>query len=95
MATTSGKFKIGELYKRLGIHDLPAQDQDNLNDSIANWRVHYHTEDGRLGSDLLNYHEAKAELDRMAQQFLDHNRNGPKHWRSDEQKDKREKDTDE
>ena len=69
-------FVMRELYERLGIYDLAAQDQDQLNTLIAHWRVHYQTKDGRLGSDLVNYHLAKDDLNTMAQHFLDHNSNG-------------------
>ena len=95
MAKANRTFVIRELYKSLGIDALPAQDQDDLNQLIAHWRVHYQTKDGRLGSDLVNYHDAKADLDTMAQQFLEHNRNGPKYWRYGEQKVKYDKDADE
>ena len=95
MAKVNRTFVMGELYESLGIYDLPAQDQDKLNTLITHWRVHYQTKDGRLGSDLLNYHHAKADLDTMAQHFLDHNRNGPNYWRHDQQRVKYDKDADE
>ena len=95
MAKANRTFVIRELYESLGIYDLPAQDQDKLNTLIAHWRLHYQTKDGRLGSDLVNYHDAEADLNTMAQQFLDHNHNGPNYWRYDEQKIKYDQDADE
>lgn len=95
MAKANRTFLIKELYKSLGVYDLPAQHQDELNGLITNWRVHYQTKDGRLGSDLVNYHDAEAELNMMAQEFLDHNGNGPKYWRYDEQRVNYDKDADE
>ena len=95
MAKVNGTFVMRELYERLGIYDLPTQDQDQLNTLIAHWRVHYQTKDGRLGSDLVNYHHAKADLNTMAQHFLDHNSNGSNYWRYDKQKVTYDKDADE
>ena len=95
MANTNRIFVMRELYEDLGIYDLPAQEQDQLNTLIAHWRVHYQTKDGRLGSDLVNYHHAKDDLNTMAQHFLDHNSNGSNYWRYDKQKVKYDKDADE
>lgn len=95
MAKTNGPFIMEELYESLGIFDLPALERQQLINSIANWRVQYQTEDGRLGSDLVDYHDAKADLGMMAQQFLDNNRNGPNYWRYDKQKVKYDESADE
>ena len=75
-----------ELYKSLGISDLPALERQQLINLIDNWPVQYQTEDGRLGLDLLDYYDDEADLVMMAQKFLDHNRNGPNYWRYDKQK---------
>ena len=95
MAHTNRIFVMRELYEDLGIYDLPAQEQDQLNTLIAHWRVHYQTKDGRVGSDLVNYPHAKDDLNTMAQDFLHHNSNGSNYWRYDKQKLKYDKDADE
>ena len=95
MAKTNGPFIMEELFESLGIFDLPALERQQLNNLIANWRVQYHTEDGRLGSDLIDYHNVEADLDMMARKFLDHNRNGPNYWRYDNQKVRFDKNADE
>ena len=95
MAKTSRTFRVKELYENLGIFDLPPTDQHDFHDAIANWRVHYQTEDGRLGLDLVDYHDDKADLNMMAQQFLDQNRNAPNYWRYDKQKLKFDNDAEE
>ena len=82
----NGPFIMEELYESLGIFDLPTLERQQLIELIANWRVHYETEDGRLGSDLVEYPYAEADLDTMAQKFLDHDRNGQTYWRYDKQK---------
>ena len=83
MAKTNGPFIMEELYETLGLFELPAVERKQLNNLIANWRVQYQTEDGRLGSDLVDYHDAEADLGMMAQKFLVHNRDGPNYWRYD------------
>ena len=85
MAKTNGPFIIDELYESLGIFDLPALEQQQLDNFIANWRVQYQTEDGRLGSDLVDYQDAEADLGVMAQKFLEYIRNGPGYWQDDKQ----------
>ncbi len=95
MAKTSRTFRIKELYDSLSIYDLPPPDQKNLHDAISNWRVHYQTEDGRLGSDLVDYPNDKANLNTMAQHFLDQNPKAPNYWRYDNQKLKYDNDAEE
>ena len=85
MAKTNKPFIIDELYERLGISDLPELERQQLDNLIANWRLQYQTDDGRLGSDLVDYHDAEADLGVMAQKFLEHIRNGPSYWRYDKQ----------
>ena len=95
MAETNGPFIVGELYESLGINGLPTSERQQLNSLLADWRVQYRTEDGRLGSDLVDYRDAEADLVTMAQKFLDHNRNGPRYWRYEKQKVTFDKNADE
>ena len=88
-------FILEELYESLGICDLPALERQRLMNLIAHWRLCYKTEDGRLGSDLVEYPDAEADLDTMAQKFLDHERTGQTYWRYDKQKVRYEEDADE
>ena len=91
----NGPFRMEELYESLGIFDLPELERQQLINLIANWRVQYKTEDGRLGSNLVEYPHAESDLDTMAKKFLDHDGNGQNYWQYDKQKVRYDENADE